>query len=208
MKAKLQSHLIRADMRKCCPHMNRCTFFCSHREVKAAALWPQRNNYCWSLAAASAHCSVSVPLMRTQRCCRTHCWRQILGREESLNIQRWGLERTCGALRHMQLSCGCWTQSFTWWRSWRSGWVSGLRVSGSFQCSCTTWLPWQRSWTGLRLVQDWTTSASSTRWGLIDSSADQHWSPVRQVEERLCIMHKVCDLNSNCFSKLRWGYQL
>lgn len=81
----------------------------------------------------------------------------------SVTIQRWVLERTCGALRHTQRSCVCWTLSFTWWRSWRSGWVSGQRASGTFLCSCTIWLPWWRSWSGLSTVPAWTTSVSSTR---------------------------------------------
>lgn len=92
---------------------------------------------------------------------RTHCWQQVHGR--SVTIQRWVLERICGALRHMPLSCVCWTPSFTWWRSWRSGWVSGQRVSGTFLYSCTAWLPWWRSWSGLSTVPAWTTSVSSTR---------------------------------------------
>ncbi len=145
-----------------------CFFF--HSQGNETPLWPQRNSCSWSLAAALApfcptHEDTKVLL---DSLLKTNCC--------SLISQRWVLGRTFGALRLIQLSCGCWTQSYTWWRSWRSGWVSELRVSGSFQGSCIKWQSLWRSWTGLSSVQDWTTSASSTRWGLPPgSSIDHHW---------------------------------
>lgn len=85
--------------------------------------------------------------------------------EEHWNIDRWVLERSCGVHRRTQLCWGCWTQSFTSWRSWRSGWASGPRASGSFQHSYTAWPPWWRNWTGPSTGLEWTTSVSWTRWG-------------------------------------------
>jgi len=124
--------------------------FCS--QGSETPLRPQRDRYSWLLEQLlqPLH-SVSAPLVRAG--CGIYCSQEFTGRRTAI-IQGWVLGRTCGVHRRTLQSCGCWTQSFIWWRSWRSGWVSELRVSGSFRCSCTTWLPWRRRWTNLRPVQD------------------------------------------------------